>query len=108
MRQRNSLERMVNEMKKLERDFDDALTLIELGEAESDEASVLEGEMALRRIEQDAQRRSVEAMLSGEADGLNTYLEVNAGAVVQKARTGPRCWRACTCAGQNGEVTRLS
>ena len=80
MRQRNSLDRMVNEMKKLERDFDDALTLIELGEAEDDDASITEGEMALKRIEHDAQRRSVEAMLSGEADGLNTYLEVNAGA----------------------------
>lgn len=80
MRQRNSLERMVNEMKKLERDYDDALTLIELGEMEGDDASITEGEMALKRIEHDAQRRSVEALLSGEADGMNTYLEVNAGA----------------------------
>ena len=71
---------MVAEMKKLDRDYDDALTLIELGEAEGDEASVTEGEMSLKRIEHDAQRRSVEALLSGEADGMNTYLEVNAGA----------------------------
>ena len=80
MRQRNSLERLVTQMKRLERDYDDALTLIDLGEAEGDEASVLEGEMALKRIDHEAQRRSVDAMLSGEADGLNTYLEVNAGA----------------------------
>lgn len=80
MRQRQTLERNVTELKKLERDLDDALTLIELGEAEGDQGSVSEGETALHRIDQDAQRRSVEALLSGEADGMNTYLEVNAGA----------------------------
>jgi peptide chain release factor 2 len=80
MRQRQSLERTVTDLKKLERDFDDALTLIELGEAEADAASVSEGENALRRLDAEAQRRSVEALLSGEADGMNTYLEVHAGA----------------------------
>lgn len=80
MRQRQSLERTITDMKRLERDYEDALTLIELGETEDDEASIAEGEMALRRIDTEAQRRSVEALLSGEADGMNTYLEVNAGA----------------------------
>ncbi len=80
MRQRQSLERTVTDLKKLERDLDDALTLIELGEAENDAASVSEGEMALKRLDAEAQRRSVEALLSGEADGMNTYLEVHAGA----------------------------
>ena len=80
MRQRQSLERTIIDMKRLERDYDDALTLIELGEAEGDDASVAEGEMALKRLDHDAQRRSVEALLSGEADAMNTYLEVHAGA----------------------------
>ena len=80
MRQRQSLERTVTDLKKLERDLDDALTLIELGEAEDDAASVSEGEMALKRLDAEAQRRSVEALLSGEADGMNTYIEVHAGA----------------------------
>lgn len=80
MRQRQSLERTIADMKKLERDFEDALTLIDLGEAEGDDASVLEGETALKRIDHEAQHRSVEALLSGEADGMNTYLEVHAGA----------------------------
>ena len=80
MRQRQSLERTIIDMKTLERDYDDALTLIELGETEGDEASIAEGEMALKRIDGEAQRRSVEALLSGEADGMNTYLEVHAGA----------------------------
>ena len=80
MRQRQSLERAISEFKRLQRDLDDALTLIELGEAEDDEATIAEGEAALKRIDHEAQRRSVEAMLSGEADGLNTYVEVHAGA----------------------------
>ena len=80
MRQRQSLERIITDFKKLQGDFDDALTLIELGEAEDDEGTIAEGETALRRIDTDAHRRSVEALLSGEADGMNTYLEVHAGA----------------------------
>ncbi len=80
MRQRQSLERIITDFKKLQGDFDDALTLIELGEAEDDEGTIAEGETALRRIDSDAHRRSVEALLSGEADGMNTYLEVHAGA----------------------------
>jgi peptide chain release factor 2 len=80
MRQRQTLERSVEDFKRLQRDYDDALTLIELGEAESDEASVSEGEAALKRVDLEAHRRSVEAMLSGEADGMSTYVEVHAGA----------------------------
>jgi peptide chain release factor 2 len=80
MRQRQSLERTIIDFKKLVRDYDDALVLIELGEAENDNTSISEGEQALKRIDHEAQRRSVEAMLSGEADGMNTYLEVHAGA----------------------------
>ncbi len=78
MRQRQTLERSVEDFKRLQRDYDDALTLIELGEAESDEASVSEGEAALKRVDLEAHRRSVEAMLSGEADGMS--VEVHAGA----------------------------
>ncbi len=80
MRQRQSLDRQVTEFKRLQRDYDDALTLIELGEAEDDESTVSEGEAQLQRIDTEAQRRSVEAMLSGEADSMNTYIEVHAGA----------------------------
>ena len=80
MRQRQLLERIIIDFKKLQGDFDDALTLIELGEAEDDEGTIAEGETALRRIDSDAHRRSVDALLSGEADGMNTYLEVHAGA----------------------------
>jgi peptide chain release factor 2 len=80
MRQRQQLERSINTYKKLERDLEDSVTLIELGEAEDDDASISEGEAQLKKLDEEAQRRSVEALLSGEADGNDSYVEVHAGA----------------------------
>jgi peptide chain release factor 2 len=80
MRQRQSLERALSEFRRMERDLEDNVTLIELGEAEGDESSVAEAEQLLARLEHDVQERSVEALLSGEADSMNAYLEVHAGA----------------------------
>jgi peptide chain release factor 2 len=80
MRERQALERSINAYLRLERDLDDAVTLIELGEAEKDEATVQEGEGALRKLAPEARRQEVEALLSGEADANDTYLEVHAGA----------------------------
>ena len=54
-------------------EFDDNVTLIELGEAEDDAASVAEGEAPLSKLDAEAEQRGVEALLSGEADGMNTY-----------------------------------
>jgi len=80
MRQRQQLERSINAYQRLERELDDSVTLIELGEAEDDAASVAEGEAHLKKLDEEAQRKSVEALLSGEADANDTYLEVHAGA----------------------------
>jgi peptide chain release factor 2 len=80
MRERLSLERSLNAYQMIERDLDDAVTLIELGEAEKNEAAIEEGQAALRKLAAEARRQEVEALLSGEADGNDTYLEVHAGA----------------------------
>jgi peptide chain release factor 2 len=80
MRARQQLERQVASFKQIERELDDATTLIELGEAEDDEGTIAEGEAQLGRIAEEARRREIEALLSGEADGMDTYLEVHAGA----------------------------
>jgi len=80
MRERQSLEQQISSYKQLESDLDDAITLIELGEAEDDEATIAEGEAALRALSGVAQKREIEALLSGEADGNDAYLEVHAGA----------------------------
>jgi peptide chain release factor 2 len=80
MRERNALEDQVAAIKRLEQELDDALTLVELGEAEGDEASVSEGETVIRKIEAEAARRQIETLLSGEADPNDTYIEVHSGA----------------------------
>ena len=80
MRQRQALDRSITAFQKLERDLDDAVTLIELGEAEKDEATIQEGEAVLRKLAPDARRQEVEALLSGEADGNDSYVEIHAGA----------------------------
>ncbi len=80
MRERTDLESRLNGILKIERDVDDACTLIELGEAEGDEPIILEGASILRALDRDAQVQQVEALLSGEADHSDTFLEVHAGA----------------------------
>jgi peptide chain release factor 2 len=80
MRERNALEDQTGAIRRLEQELDDAVTLIELGEAEGDEGSVKEGEAAIRKVEAEAARRQVESLLAGEADQNDTYLEVHSGA----------------------------
>ncbi|MFN3671661.1 MAG: peptide chain release factor 2 [Bosea sp. (in: a-proteobacteria)] len=80
MRERTGLEEQINGIGKLERDLDDAMTLIELGEMEEDEASIREGEAAIKTVEVEAARLQVETLLSGEADQLDSYLEIHPGA----------------------------
>ena len=80
MRERTSLETQIEGITKLERDLDDALTLIELGDMEGDEATVTEGEQAIKAVQDEAARLQVETLLSGEADMLDTYVEIHPGA----------------------------
>ncbi|WP_375407792.1 peptide chain release factor 2 [uncultured Methylobacterium sp.] len=80
MRDRTQLDDAVNAIRKLSQDLEDAATLIELGEMEGDEATILEGEAGIRAVEKEAARRQIETLLSGEADGFDTYVEVHSGA----------------------------
>jgi peptide chain release factor 2 len=80
MREQQRLQEAIAGIRNLERGLDDALVLIELGETEKDKSVVDEGEAALRKLSEQARRQEVEALLSGEADGNDAYLEVHAGA----------------------------
>ncbi len=80
MRERTLLEDRLNSLSKLERELDDAITLVELGEAEDDAPTEREGLAALRALKAEGERRQLEALLSGEADGNDTYVEVHSGA----------------------------
>ena len=80
MRERTALEDRLGSLAKITRDLDDALTLVELGEAEGDEKVEAEGIAALRALKAEGDRRQLEALLSGEADANDSYLEVHSGA----------------------------
>jgi peptide chain release factor 2 len=80
MQERTAVEASLNAIGHIERELDDQLTLIELGEAENDAKVVAEAEAALKTLRAEASRRELEALLSGEADSNDTFLEVHAGA----------------------------
>jgi peptide chain release factor 2 len=80
MRERQALMDAVSTYRHIETGLKDNVELIELGEAEGDAEIVAEAEEALRKLVELAAAKEVEALLNGEADGNDTYLEVNAGA----------------------------
>jgi peptide chain release factor 2 len=80
MRERTQLEKSAGLYRTLEREFRDALDLIELAEAEGDEAVAADAEAQLKRIEARAAKLELESLLSGEADANAAFLEVHAGA----------------------------
>jgi peptide chain release factor 2 len=80
MQERTSLEDSLTGIGKVERELADNIDMIELGEAENDAGVVTEAENALKDLKKEVARRELEALLSGEADRFDTYLEVHAGA----------------------------
>jgi peptide chain release factor 2 len=80
MRERDALDDQLNALGRIQRELDDQLTMIELGESEKDERTVVDAEAALKKLKADVARRELEALLSGEADANDAFLEVHAGA----------------------------
>ncbi len=79
MQERTALEDQLTAIGRIEQELDDQLTMIELGEAEKDLNAVAEAEAALRKLQAEVSRRQLEALLSGEADSNDSYVEVHAG-----------------------------
>lgn len=80
MRERQQLDDGINGLRRFEQQLNDNIELIELGEEEGDAAIIADAEQALRVLQAEAAKKQVEAMLSGEADQNDTYLEVHSGA----------------------------
>ena len=80
MQERTSLEDALSGIGTVERELADNVEMIELGEAENDSGVIAEAEQALKDLKGDVARRELEALLSGEADRFDSYLEVHAGA----------------------------
>src|SRR5438309_4845221 len=80
MQERTALEDQLTSIGRIEQELDDQVTMIELGEAEGDQKTVSEAQTALEKLRTEVARLEMEALLSGEADANDSYLEVHAGA----------------------------
>ena len=74
------LETAINTVREIESEMADAIEFVEMGEAEGDAEVEREGLDSLAGLADRADRDKVQALLSGEADGSDTYLQINAGA----------------------------
>ncbi|WEK43501.1 MAG: peptide chain release factor 2 [Candidatus Sphingomonas colombiensis] len=80
MRERRRLDEAIGATRAIQRELADTSELIEMAEAEGDEEMASEGTQALAQLAMRAQQDKVKALLAGEADSNDTYLEINAGA----------------------------
>ena len=80
MRERQGLMDQLSTYKLIDTGLRDNVELIELGEAEGDAEIVAEAEATLKELVETARAKELEALLDGEADGNDTFLEINAGA----------------------------
>ena len=80
MRERNRLQTEIGNYDKLVQEFDENVDLIGLAEAEDDKEILSEAEDALRALAEKARKLELEAMLSGEADPNDCFIEIHAGA----------------------------
>src|SRR6202045_4363895 len=80
MQERTALDEQLTALARIDQELDDQITLIELGQAENDQRVIADAEASLRTLKTEVARRELEALLSGEADANNSYLEVHAGA----------------------------
>ena len=79
MRERGRIAALVDGVRALEAETKDTLELIEMAEAEADASMVADGIATLQRLAEQAKQREIESLLSGEADGRDAFIEINAG-----------------------------
>ncbi|MDV4167852.1 peptide chain release factor 2 [Rhodovulum sp. FJ3] len=80
MRERQALVDSIETYDGIERDLNDNIELIELGEMEDDQEVIADAEAALKALKAVAAKKELEALLNGEADSNDTFLEINSGA----------------------------
>ena len=80
MRERRRLDEAIGATTAIERELADTVELMAMAESEGDQALVDDAVNSLADLAARAERDKVAALLAGEADANNTYVEVNAGA----------------------------
>ena len=79
MSEKNNLEEAINNYQEMESSLNDLCGLVEMAEEEGDEALVSDIKQQMDDLAQQARRGELEALLSGEVDANDAYLEVHAG-----------------------------
>jgi peptide chain release factor 2 len=80
MQERTALADGLEGVRRIERELSDQVELIELGEVEKDQGVIAEAEARIAALNCEVEARRLEALLSGEADNSDAFLEVHAGA----------------------------
>ena len=80
MRDRQNLVDAIATYEGIRQDLSDNMEMIELGAAEADEEVVKDAEEALKALSNTAAEKELDALLDGEADSNDTFLEINSGA----------------------------
>ena len=80
MRQKSDLERQITSYNTLKDTLNDSVELLEMAEEEKDEELIAEAENSIVLLKETARKIELEALLSGQADGNNCFMEINAGA----------------------------
>jgi peptide chain release factor 2 len=80
MRERRRLDEAIAATRSIESELSDTVELLEMAEAEGDTAMEADAVESLAALAKRADTDKVKALLSGEADANDTYIEVNAGA----------------------------
>ena len=77
MRERTSLEKKINDLNAFLTQLDDIALLIEMGESENDEDTISEQHEALKKLSMEVEKQQLLALLSGEADINDCFLEIH-------------------------------
>jgi peptide chain release factor 2 len=80
MRRRQDLENRIGSIRRIEQSIADSTELIAMGEAEGDVSIVKDAEKTITGLNAEVSALELDALLSGEADGNDSYLQINAGA----------------------------
>lgn len=80
MRERTRLDFALTTYHNTTQQLSDTIELLALSEAEEDEENIVLFEHTLQGLHKEIKRRCIECLFSGEADGADCFLEINAGA----------------------------
>jgi peptide chain release factor 2 len=80
MQERTQLGDALDAVRRIEQELSDQVEMIELGEAEKDQSVIADAEARIAALRREVEARRFEALLSGEADGNDAYVEIHAGA----------------------------